>query len=360
MHRLLQLSLALLIVSGIWVQPLAPRPAAHGRYASPNLPDDYRLTVYAVGAWAGDFGTDDYGRGGLAALHALLETRRKLAAANQEGVLLVQAGDFTGAGTVEELRARTVFPELNLIRYMQFDALAPGARELALFAAEASGVEAAPLVSLNARPRPNAQRPAPARTGPAPAAPAPFRIVERNDHTVWISALTSGAEPDFDAAPTERLVREMRRNDGAELYVLLLDDSAPPTEETRPWRRPAELLRDEGFWNATFPQSASELNPYRPDARDRLTQQWLMIQNGAANVFRRLPEGPHLCRIAGRTVCEIEFEFRARKLRGVRQRFIDLNGPQAPQDWIAPDPLIYQTLQKIPPRRDNSHPTLEL
>lgn len=353
MHRFLQTSLALLFASGILVQPLAPRPAAHGRYASPTLPDDYRLAVFAVGAWAGDFGTDEYGRGGLAALHALLEERRKLAAANQESVLLVQTGDFSGANNVAELRARTVFPELNLIRYMKFDALAPGARELALFSADTPDRERPPLVSFNARP-------ALAGATPALATPAPFRLVERNDHTVWISGLTSGAEPDFDATPTERLIREMRRNDGAELYILLLDDSAPPPEETRPWRRPAELLRDESFWNAAFPERAGQLNPYRPDARDRLTQQWLMIQNGSANVFRRLPEGPHLCRIAVRTVCEVEFEFRARKLRGVRQRFIDLNGGQAAQNWIAPDPLLYQVMQKIPPRRDNSHPTIEL
>lgn len=360
MLRPLKLALALLVLSGMLVQPLAPRPAAHGRYASPSLPDDYRLTIYAVGAWAGDFGTDNYGRGGLAALHALLEERRKLAAANQEGVLLVQTGDFSGADTVADLRARTVFPELNLIRYLQFDALAPGARELALFAADAVGAEAPPLVSLNARPRTNAAQPTPAGAAPATATPAPFRLIERNDHTVWISGLTSGAEPDFDATPTERLIREMRRNDGAELYILLLDDSAAPPEETRAWRRPAELLRDESFWNATFPMRANELNPYRPDARDRLTQQWLIVQNGAANVFRRLPEGPHLCRVHGRTVCEVEFEFRARKLHGVRQRFINLNGEQAAQNWIAPDPLLYQVLQNIPPRRDNSHPTLEL
>ncbi len=357
MQRPLTLTLALFVALALLAQPLAPRPAAHGRYASPALADDYRLTVYGIGAWAGDFGTDEYGRGGLAALHALLEERRKLAAANHDGVLLVQAGDFTGASAAEELRARTVFPELNLFRYMRFDALAPAARELALFAAAAPDAERAPLVSLNMRPRSGAN------ANPTPASrntPASFRLAERNDLTVWISGLTSGAEPDFDSEPTERLVREMRRNDGAELYILLMDDSAAPVDESRAWRRPAQLLREESFWNAIFPLRPNELNPYRPDARDRLTQQWLIVQNGAANVFRRLPEGPHLCRVQGRTVCEVEFEFRARRLRGVRQRFIDLNGGAAARNWIAPDPLLYQTLQRLPPRRDNSHPTLEL
>lgn len=352
---------------------------AHSLHGSrPSVPPkDYRLTVYALGAWQGDFSGQQSGdgrnHGGLAALHTIIEARRRDGRIGERGgVLLVQSGDFTGARTAQELVTKLQKPTLNVLRYMGFDGLGGSARETLLYdrlsRTGQRGFERSPALSFNFRPGTVRDLPAPAA---ASAGQHMFRLVQRDDYTAMLSAVTSGTEPGFDTQPTDLLAAEFRRQSGVDLFVLMLDRQAAPKAndsaevDTHDWHampapkpKPAEhlnairLLEQRQFWERFFPlppgpgSEASRTNPYAlppsPFAR-----RWLIIESSAeSNRFRRLTEGPYLCSIANRSVCEVTFEFRDHRVRGVRARFIDVNSPQTVGGWQKPDERLTRALVK--------------
>ncbi|MEQ9365945.1 MAG: hypothetical protein RIF32_17005 [Leptospirales bacterium] len=325
-------------------------------------PGDFTLTVYAIGAWAGEFDVDADGRGGLAALHTLVEReRREARVGDRGGILLVQSGDFTGAQNAAGLRSKLEYPGLNLPRYLRIDALGPAAAETLAYAGlkkkRAPGILTTPAVSFNLR------RALATEQSRAERTLDPFRLVRRGPYTALITAVTSGAEPRFETDPIDLLAGEFRRQDGVDLYVLLLDrkadatpdpvvdthnlhDAAPVT--TKPaYLNAIELLQRSKFWESFFPAApGSTPDPYAlPDSA--FAQQWLIVESSAKrNHFRRLPEGPYLCSIADHAVCEISVEFRQRRVRGVRARFIHLNGARSSGGWLTPDPILLQSLKK--------------
>ncbi|MCR9143012.1 MAG: hypothetical protein NXI24_12230 [bacterium] len=342
----------------------APEMQAHSLHGSRNTtpPEDFILTLYAIGAWNGNFDVDAQGRGGLAALHTMVERKRREAAAgNRGGVLLVQSGNFTGSAGPGALQKKIEHASLNLPHYLRLDALGPAAAETLAYAglkaSRQAGFMNTPAVSFNLR----------ASAGGASANSAgrvePFRLVRRDNYTAMITSVTSGAEPNFSVEPIELLAREFRRQSGVDLYVLMLDrkaneaaapviDShnlhdAPAPKTQAAYLNAIELLERREFWESFFPIAPGATpDPYAlPDHPFAL--QWLIVESSAKrNHFRRLHEGPYLCSIADNAVCEITVEFRRRRVRGVRARFIDLNGPQSPGGWITPDPILLETLKK--------------
>ena len=332
----------------------------HGNRAT-QPPEDFTLTLYAIGAWRGQFDVDQAGQGGLAALHTMVETaRREASVGDRGGVLLVQSGDFTGGASADELLNKIEYPALNLLRYLRLDALGPTAAEALGYAAlpgKRPGYDRLPVASFNFRPASLAGTP-----GPGKAVP-PLQLVRRSSYTTLITAVTSGSEPQFGTDPAELLAAEFRRQTGADLYVLLLDrrpevivepvvDShdlhgEPVAEKRAEYLNAADLLQSERFWQTFFPDPPGAMrDPYAlPD--EPLAQQWLIIESSAPfSRFMRLPEGPYLCSIAGTEVCEITVEFRRHRVRGVRARFIQLNAVDTPGGWVTPDPLLLQVLKK--------------
>jgi hypothetical protein len=163
----------------------------------------------------------------------------------------------------------------------------------------------------------------------------------------------------------ELLHRELRRQSGIDLYILLLDRQPPTAPEdaqdshdlhpapAQTKAQPAylngpELLEQPAFGETFFPvDPVKRFDPYSLPADDPFAQRWLIVESSApANRFRRLPAGPYLCAVQGRSVCEITIEFRKHEIRGIRARFIELNGAQHPDSWIAPDPLLLGVLKK--------------
>ena len=220
-------------------------------------------------------------------------------------------------------------------------------------------------------------RPGTVRDLPAPTAASAgqhmFRLVQRDDYTAMLSAVTSGTAPNFDTQPIDLLAAEFRRQTGVDLFVLMLDRKAAPKPagdaevDTHSWhpmpaeddeqKKPAEhlnairLLEQRQFWERFFPlppgpgSEASRSTPYALPP-SQFAQRWQIIESSAeSNGFRRLPEGPYLCSLADRSVCEVTFEFRDHRVRGVRARFIDVNGAQTSGGWQKPDARLMRALQ---------------
>lgn len=353
----------------------APTVHAHSLHGSRTSepPEDYTLTIYAIGAWSGKFDVGPEGRGGLAALHTIVENKRRQArVGDRGGVLLVQSGNFTGATTAELLRKKIKYPGVNLARYLRLDALGPTADETLWYAGlkqnREPGFESIPAVSFNFRSAVQSDRDRPVQRSKIvreknPQTVRPFRLLRRSGYTALITAVTSGSEPKFGTDPINLLAGEFQRQNGADLYMLLLDrrpDNRPepvvdshnlhdtPVQQKRAeYLNSIDLLARRKFWQSFFPASPGATpDPYAlPD--HKLAQQWLIIESSAAkNHFMRLPEGPYLCSIAGHMVCEITVEFRKHRVRGVRARFIELNGARTPGGWIVPDPILLEVLKK--------------
>ncbi len=298
----------------------------HGdRTQSP--PEDFRLVILAAADRAGRFDVDDEGRGGLAALHAYASAMRsRLTNGRIGGLVLIHAGNLSGARNPTDLRKALLYPELNLSRYLELDAVGLSAAEIQAFHAlsEDPGIRGVPALSFNYRPE-TANRES--------SAPLQYRIVRRSSYTTLITALTPGPEPAFAAKPIDGLHLELSRHSGADLSILMARDDTP-------------LLKDDAFWETFFPTTPDSLNPYRIPEDNRFATHWLMITHGAPrNSFERLTEGPYICRLADDAVCEITVEFRRRKIRGVHARFVRLNDPQDPDTWFAPDPLLRRVLK---------------
>ncbi len=342
--------------------PTAGGVHAHSLHGSRTTqpPADFQMTLYAIGGLSGEFDVGPDGRGGLAALHTLVERKRRVArVGGRGGVLLVQSGDFTGATSDAAVRRKLDYPELNLARYLRLDAMGASSGETLAYTrlkqSDRSAFAGVPAVSFNLRGRGGAS--------PQADAVAPLRLVRRAQYTALISSVTSGAEPRFETQPTALLAREFRRQSGADLYVLLLDRRKDPRpaplvdshnlhdaqtpKKLSPYLNSIDLLERADFWAAFFPTAPGEIaDPYAlPD--QKLAHHWLIVESHAErNDFRRLPAGPYLCRLANDAVCEITVEFRRRRVRGVRARFIQLNGPQTPGGWVTPDPILLKTLKK--------------
>ncbi|MBX7058795.1 MAG: hypothetical protein K1X75_12080 [Leptospirales bacterium] len=306
----------------------AERPP-HGQDGGPPGDGRVTLSIVALGAWSGDFGIDREGRGGLAALASYLKRLREQRAASGGGVLLVQSGDFSGARDTATLLQRMVYPEFELSERLGFQAMAmSGSETILLETMEQRALRNLPVVAFNRRPM-NQKIPA-------------YRIAEAAQAQVWITAAQSGPQSSFGALSGVALADAIRRQSGADFFVLLLDNSAGDGA----WQRSSEALAQESFWQQLFPQDLADFDPYRARPHP-LAERMLIVEAPAERSnFRRLPEGPFLCRIHGRELCQLDVELRGDVVQGFRQQFLSLNGASSPMAWIAPDPIVLRALSR--------------
>lgn len=328
----------------------------------------------ALGNWAGHWQVDADGTGGLAALQTYLEERRRMLQAEGGGLILVQSGDFSGATTIEEFTARIAPAPLNIPVHMRMDALAPARTELELARKTAGRPDwdRIPFLSLNFRLAPEEVD----RTNLRP-----YRLVRRGNYTAFLTALTAGYEPEVNGNPIELLRRELKRQSGADVIVLLLGNEADPEKSTSqnnnndshdepdgeqgdphdenymeadteqkkhgPWFNSASILSSDAFRTMFADELNEPADPVSIQPASVWTDQFVIIQSGAdQNHFYRLRTGPYVCAIAGRTVCEIEMRFRNHALIGLEQRFIDVNSRGRPYRHIPPDPAISRVLDR--------------
>ena len=320
-----------------------------------SLPvQDFRLTVLIFGSWRGRFAADEEGRGGLAALHAYVERRRMYVRAANGEVLLLQAGDWSGARDSGEFR-RGLFPEkISLASYLKLDALSASMSELDLIARMKPSEELSrlPLVSMNYDPPRKKNR---------GILPRPYRLLSRRGRSIYVSALTRGGR--MNPAALTGLVRALESEDKTALKILLLDFS-PDDPRLPPERRkkrevdsldfiasgarePARKLPSLG---KLFPAKSgwrSPENPYERIAYNSPLNRVLIARTGAReNRFFRLLNGAYYCSLGGRVVCEAEFHFRGGRIIQVKQRFVRVNARGEASAWIAPDRTLLNLLRR--------------
>ncbi len=192
-----------------------------GRAATVPPARDFRLVLFAIGDWRGDFETDAAGRGGLAALHTLVERTRERVAVSRGQVLLVHAGDLTGATSAREFVRRLLPPGLNLLRTLQVDAVAFSSRENDY------------LATINFLPDVRFARAVEFNRGQAPMFAAPvdqFRIAPGEDYNTFLTGWTSPALPDQKTA-LKTMRAEFERQSGLDLSVLLVSGDALNPED---------------------------------------------------------------------------------------------------------------------------------
>ncbi len=375
----LLLTALLTIPSGLLTGVLTTAGAAPVPSVEPP-PDEYSLVVLALGSWRGDFHVDARGRGGLAALHGYTRNRRRLLEARGGSLLLLQTGDFTGARTPAEFARALVRPRVNLPRYLGFDAFSLSADENRLLWVQRKRAEFRhfPGVSFNRK-----SPPAKAASGASteldftgallrPRPLAPYRILARGKRNVFITSLTTGPAGDYEQTSPAKLEREMIRQSGTDLYVLMLQRARRITHDEPPAKKnPGNHAGAGGYFAATMPVSVAgktasaggkrgTMFPPRDIMRvDRVRNPYddlktftppahtLIVRSDTrVNRFFRLVNGAFVCEISGRTLCEITFRFRDRRIIDVQGRFINLNGADQASAWIAPDRLLMDVLKK--------------
>ena len=299
----------------------------------------------AIGGWAGDFGVDAGGRGGLGALKTHAEQRRRTLQAAGGAAFLVHAGNFTGATTAAIFRARLSTP-LDIPAYLDFSALglSPQENEFALSNATAHRLLAGRALSYDYRPRK-----APRRRGLRSA-----RIERTMGRTVFFSALSLGTGPSYPEDRIAGLRRAVFGRSGADLHVVLFgrggaNRSAKPGKTPlasayfgSALKKPAKA----GIASFLLPRIPENPHPRLPGPRreSQPPRPVLVIRPGhRANQFFRTADGTFVCDIRGRTLCEVEFRLRGGSLISVQSRFLTLNGAEQPGPWITADPRLNPT-----------------
>lgn len=289
--------------------------------------------VFAIGDWKGEFGTDEQGRGGLAALHTLVSRTRARLAVERGRVLLLHGGDFSGARDRDAFHRKLLPPGLNLPRYLNFDALALSPRENQFL------VDQSFLPDFRFTRAVEFSQGLPAALGPAVGR---YRIAPGEDYNVFLSGWTGRPPLRERSALLKSMRAELDRQTGIDLSVLLANDDLDPDQ-----RDVADTLLG----------LDPEQNPYDLiDPEER--RHFLWIRSSAArNRFMQLESGTHYCALQGRTVCRVEYLFRDHRLIGLEQRFIDLNARDRSGAWIPPDRRLVEILRregerKAPPARN--------
>ena len=324
-----------------------------------NPPRDYHLVIHGIGAWRGNFNIDERGRGGLPALHAFSQKRRRALEARGDGLILVQSGNFTGRfKNPADFREKLLPPRLNLIEYMNFDGVSFSPQENAYLLDKIDHPELKniPALSFNFRPALLLK----GRSSPV----SPLRILRRGKLNILLTSLTRGKAPYYELNSTDRLIYEFNKRQGPDLGIILLtglethpeyeeDHSAGPTH-ARLVNSPAETIQ--GSRVGTREQTPRQIlrqifetaridNPY--DELKLKSPYSLAIIGGAPrNKIYRLLNGTFVCAVKGRNLCEVELVFRERRLISWKGRFIDLNGINQPRAWIVPDANLKDALRE--------------
>ncbi len=286
------------------------------------------VSIFATGNWAGNFGMDDEGHSGLAALHSLVQRKRELLRTSCGGVVLLHVGNFTGASNQSELENRLHPWEMNLVRYLGFSAMAFSFREIELLKSTRDpALLSLPVVSYNL-------------SAAFPSAARRFIFVPGRETTVLVSALTPG-NVRTDPEELDRLIQEMDKHSGVDARVILLNRIGPvrrASSESAEKMETQSLLNESDFVDRLGSINAVYSSPFTITGGEESWKRTLVIEEDAPhNSFYTLNSGVTVCRIHGRSVCQIDLKFRSRKFTGMSQQFIELNGPREPGSRVEGD-----------------------
>lgn len=331
--------------------------------------DDEKLTLYALGSLKGRFDVDEEGRGGIAALHTLVQRTREIRGQEGGGVLLLHGGDMTGAHDSDELLNAIAPPEVNIIRYMGFNVIAPSPTELDIISHWPDrDFLHLPAVSYNLRKALIAD----GHNGPIRS----YRIVPVDRLNVFVTAITGGTEPLYDSDPYGRLKWELNRQTGADLFVILHDSKSgsffhqdpqnpengkaqnvvgEKMEKTEENYFEAETdtvtvniqKMDEEIYEHQLFGPIKDEDPVSLPENPFPSQKTITIVSGAEdNRFYRLTHGSYVCTVRSEFICEVEYLFRRGYIIGINQRFFRVNDQKSVSSWIKPDPFLMKVLKK--------------
>lgn len=297
--------------------------------------DTTELTVWLTGGWNGQHRLNETGARGLAVLSSLLQQNTEDSV--QKGHIRIYFGAFSGAAMKDSLIKYKEavkddhYPDsLNLMNYLQFDAIALNSTEM-------TAVEAIPELRGNPYLSYNRRQAVVSKEdiSEIPAREiAPFRIVSRAGLSVYLSAMTEAPEPSYDSTPGNRFLKELNRNRGANLFVVAVAPSGHSHKDER------------YFSETTFQKDLAKdrlgENPFHPH-EDHILNRLLVAKQGE-NRFYRLQTGPYVCETKPAQVCAVTFRFRRGRILGARARFIELDESQRTWRYIEPDPVVIQAL----------------
>lgn len=257
---------------------------------------DSSLIVLGIADWKGEFGVDQKGRGGLAALHTWRKQLDQRVAQTGGHCILVHSGNLTGADSLESFDARLKQPAPGLPGYMDFNALG-------FSAGERKFSKTRPLsVAWDAEDKERKSI-----------------LLQKAGQTILLSAFSSKMnEPD---QAIEGIMQVSAAEQSSFNVVLAPDQGSEQTLAKIPINNIHEA----------------------PEEQMKRT---LLIESGSKNLFYRDPSGVYLCQVVGRTVCFVEIKFRGSTITGVTQRFVDLNGANEPATFLKPDPILMDLFKK--------------
>ena len=278
------------------------------------------LSIFGTADWHGNFSVDAEGRGGLAALYTLTRRKAQLLKDDCGGVILVHAGNFSGASNESDFEKSLIRSGINLVSELKFDGLGLDAPEIA-FASSSKNPDLRniPWISFDLRRQERGRS---------------FILTGRKNLRVFLTSLTGAGTAEYDGDALSRLLPELSHRGDQDAVVLLLN------------RAQTSLLDSQDFYGkiATGEEGRSPVSHVQAQ-RWRDLNRLLILEGGARNdSYYRLTSGAHVCRLRGRHVCLVEWKYRSHELIQSQQSFIDLNGSSSPEAWVEPERSLMNLL----------------
>ncbi len=292
-----------------------------------TAPKDTEITVISSGPWNGRFAVNESGEGGIASLYSYTEKERYLRKSEQNDILFLQNGNLLPPEITPESLSSVLRPEINLIRYMGWDALHLSAEETLKFSEYSEKEEfrellQAPVTSWNFRKNLVSEK------GPSEK----YRILKKAGIFIFVTGITDSEDTvRFSDESCSLLKHEIHRQTGADLFVIA------GAEKTH-----SGLSECESQMYANAPEDGEDpvSLPWYKSYADPLPHRTLFLLNGSRNASFRTMRGAHVCVQAPGFICHVRLTFRNRKVIGVNSITLQVNHRNEPRSWIKPDPVL--------------------